>query len=142
MKWKTSKMIPMNFNTMRERSEAHVALCKALSSKDCAPQEAVAREAFADLIVHPDLDVNRVLYLSNRLLVDRNIATPLDVIFDIPNLSEFYNVTASEMIIAARLCGAVRIRRGQRYLWADSDAASFVLDDAALADANANLAGR
>ncbi len=135
-------MIPLNFVTMRERSEAHVALCKALASKGCDSREAAAREAFADLIVHPELDVNRVLDVSNRLLVDRDLATPMDVIFAIPNLSEFYNVTDPEMVMAARLCGAVRIRRGQRYLWAESDAASFVLDDAALADANANLAGR
>ncbi len=135
-------MIPLNFNSMRERSESHVALCKALASKDCDPQEAAAREAFADLIVHPELDVNRVLDLSNRLLVDRDLATPMDVIFEIPSLSEFFNVTDTEMVMAARLCGAMRIQRGQRYLWADSDAASFVLDAAALADANANLAGR
>lgn len=135
-------MIPLNFNTMRERSEAHVALCKALASKDCDPQETAAREAFADLIVHPDLDVSRVLDLSNRLLVDRDFATPLDVIFAVPSLAESYNVTDAEMTMAARLCGAVRIRRGQRYLWADSDAATFVLDAAALDDFGANLAGR
>lgn len=135
-------MILLNFNTMRERSEAHVALCKALASKTCDPQESVAREAFADLIVHPDLDVSRVLDLSNRLLVDRDLATRLDVIFDIPSLSEFFNVTDSEMVMAVRLCGAVRIRRGQRYLWADSDAATFVLDADALASVSENLAGR
>lgn len=120
-------MIPMNFNSMRERSEAHVALCKALA-KNCDPQEAVAREAFADLIVHPELDVSRVLDLSNRLLVDRDLTTPMDVVFSIRDLAQFYNSTDSEMVMAARLCGAVRVRRGQRYLWADSDAASFVLD--------------
>lgn len=129
-------MIPMNFNTMRERSEAHVALCKALASKDCDPQEAVAREAFADLIVHPDLDVSRVLELSNRLLVDRDIATPLDVIFAIESLQEVYAATRAEMVMGARLCGAVRIRRGQRYMWADSDAASFVLDAEAIRKTN------
>jgi len=121
-------MVPLNFNTMRERSEAHVALCKALASKTCEPQEAVAREAFADLIVHPDLEIPRVLDLSNRLLVDRDLVTPLDVIFEIESLQEAYGATRPEMVMAARLCGAVRVRRGQRYLWAVSDAASFVLD--------------
>jgi len=118
---------------MRERSEAHVGLCKALASKDCDPQEAVAREALADLIVS-DLEMSRVLDLSNRLLVDRDLATPLDVIFDIESLREAYGcsghggVTRAEMVMAARLCGAQNVEIRGNYRWADSDEARFVLD--------------
>lgn len=127
-------MIPLNFSTMRARSEAHVGLCKALS-KDCDPQEAIAREALADLIVHPDLDISRVLDLSNRLLVDRDLATSLDVIFAIDSLQEVYGgVSRAEMVMAARLCGARNVEiRGKR-CWADSDEARFTLDADSIAE--------
>lgn len=135
-------MIPLNFRTMRERSETHIGLCKALASKDSDPQEAVAREALADLIVHPDLDVSRVLDLSNHLLVDRDLATGLDVIFAIDSLQEAYSATRAEMIMAARLCGAKSVEiRGKQY-WADSDEARFTLDSGAIEWANSNLEGR
>ena len=127
-------MIPLNFPTMRERSATHVALCRALTSKNADPQEALAREALADLIVHPDLEIPRVLDLSNRLLVDRDLATPLDVIFDVDSLAVAYNVTRQEMVMAARLCGARQVSVRGAYCWADSDSAKFVLDAQTVGD--------
>lgn len=123
-------MIPINFNSMRERSETHLALCKALESKNVDPQEAVAREALADLIARSgDVDIVRVLEVSSQLIVHRDIATPLDVIFDIESLRGHYlNITTAEMILAARLCGAQHLQIRGKWRWADSDQARFVLD--------------
>ena len=92
-----------------------------------------AKEALADLIAHsPEMDVGAMLRLSNDLLVSRDLATPDAVIFDIDSLSEFYRVTRSEMIMAARLCGARSFPKGIRTFWADEERATFLFDATAI----------
>lgn len=123
-------MIPLQFASQRERSLCHLRLIRAFNVPERieAPEDA-ANEALCDLIAHtPEMDVGAMLRLSNDLLVSRDIATSDAVIFDIDSLADHHRVSRSEMIMAARLCGARAFHKGTKTVWADAENAKLILD--------------
>lgn len=126
-------MIPLQFASQRDRSLCHLRLIRAFDVPEGieTPEDA-AKEALCDLIAQSELDIGATLRLSDEILVSRDLATGDAVIFDIASLCEYFRVTKSEMIMAARLCGARSFQKGTKTVWADDECARFLLDATAL----------
>ena len=137
-------MIPLQFPSQRDRSLCHLRLNRAFDVPECieTPEDS-AKEALCDLIAQtPEMDIGAMLRLSDELLVSRDIVTTDAAIFDIGSLADHFRVTRSEMIMAARLCGARAFHKGAKTVWADAEQARFTLDAATIECANDNLEGR
>lgn len=126
-------MIPLHFPSQRDRSLCHLRLIRAFDVPERidSPEDA-AKEALCDLIAQSEQDLGAMLRLSDELLVSRDIATTDAVIFDIDSLAEHFRVSRSEMIMAARLCGARAFQNRNRTQFADSENATFRVDGAVL----------